>query len=173
MLPQDAYPEWDSEMDAAAAIDDLWKDLRPLLVTAYNRGFKAGADAKRAELLAVLAEETVMSNSVSGFQAEDIAEGSVGKHSRAPRGLVAEALQHLFQQIDGITTKEAEDRAVAYDPRISRKTVYNEMWRHPDLYRQYEGRWYKTTPELAAKIDAELADLGISLPQDGDEEDVI
>ena len=52
---------------------------------------------------------------------------------RAPRGLTREVLARVFaENPKGLTMEATQDAAVALDERISRKTVYNEMYRETD-----------------------------------------
>jgi hypothetical protein len=158
-------------MDDVANIDDLMDTVRGALEDAFNRGVKAGADKKTSELLAVLgvglAAGIVAGGSSPAPSFLSAASSSADKARRAPpkmkgprapKGLVADALNQIFSRVEGITTKEVETQAIAIDGRINPKTVYNELWRRTTLYRQENGRWFRVVEAQPSELDRRVGD---------------
>jgi hypothetical protein len=67
---------------------------------------------------------------------------------RAPKGLTKRVLRQVFNQNpDGLKMEAVQDAAVEIDERVSRRTVYNELYRRTDVYIKGEdGLWRPRSP---------------------------
>jgi hypothetical protein len=135
-------------MDRETFIEELMTPMRKLVERAYDRGF-----ADNAEGVAAMKKAMLEAMGVSPDLAAPNASGKRTKPARpvsrvrAPKGAVSEAVVKVFRE--GLTTKEIEQAAEAQDPSINTKTVYNELWRRKELYRQEGGRWYRANTQNA------------------------
>ena len=77
---------------------------------------------------------------------------SSGAKTRAPKGAAREAIENALSERDGLTTKEIEEFARQQNPSINSKTIYNELLRQKEKYRQEAGTWYRvvSAPQSAA-----------------------
>jgi len=141
-------------MTDAPELTELTERMGRLLREAYKLGALKGqqeSDAMRTKLLAALGVEH--SSSAPEAPRKTKRRPSTSSVARAPKGLVVGALVQIFKTVDGITTKEAETRAVAIDHRINPKTVYNELLRRKDLYRREGDRWFLVEAQNAPAAD--------------------
>jgi len=101
-------------MTDAPELTELTERMGRLLREAYKLGALKGqqeSDAMRTKLLAALGVEH--SSSAPEAPRKTKRRPSTSSVARAPKGLVVGALVQIFKTVDGITTKEAETRAVA------------------------------------------------------------
>lgn len=138
--------------------------FRRALEEAYRRGEEAGVAkgeaVMRSRLEALLhggapAKPTrePVDQAATG-KAKDTAEEGGETASRAPRGLTREVIMMILSDKAEQTTDQIQSQAVAFDERLSSKTVYNELIRERDkLYRQTLGKWSLIQQQGASAIE--------------------
>lgn len=142
---------------ADANLNDLLESLQKQVEEAYQRGITVGRGLEREALMAYL--NGTASRPLLAVALPPIEDGEAKR--KAPRGLIASILKELLTEAPGTTLPELEIWAVAKDPRIARKTVYNHLNANRDtLYRYSNGKWYlRDTPSAPTVPGAELAAL--------------
>ncbi|HVX57562.1 MAG TPA: hypothetical protein VHA37_07565 [Candidatus Saccharimonadales bacterium] len=108
-------------------IDDLVEALKERLTQAYERGFKAGAEAMRLSIMAA-AERAPLTPAPSP-EPESVRESRIEPttRTRAPRGRVQEVLEQVLSPDYGLSLSRIKEEVVQIDGRISPKSVYNVL----------------------------------------------
>lgn len=144
----------ESQMDRDEYIDEVMVRIRKMMVDVYDHGVTAEAarnEHLRQSLAALIGVSTELPSN-AGKRAKAPAPRKSGvARTRAPKGAVGEAVAGVFQ--DGMTTKEVEYYAALKNPAINGKSVYNELWRQKEVYRQDNGRWYRIAEQHAPAAD--------------------
>jgi hypothetical protein len=136
-------------------LEQIIADARSDTEVKIRAAFAAGRKAERQDMLKRLSSDPTEDDSaVSGPPStepdrfipttEEIEEAAARVARRAPRGLTAYVLRMVFEaNPDGLTMNQAQNEAVAMDNRISRKSVYNTLYRETDTYLKDEkGLWH-------------------------------
>ena len=164
-------------MQDPTALDDLIAQFDPTafqraLAEAYRRGVAAGEIAARDKVLAVLAPSA---SRPTGATIPSVPEGlshpSPGRSEdrdideenakRAPRGLTREVITLVLGDEPGLEINDLQAKVVAFDERVSPKTVYNEVNREKGrLYRERFGKWF-----LIKESDVEAQPPSIGSPR--------
>lgn len=98
-------------------VDDLMRDLKSTLETAYRRGFRAGGEAMRQSILRAAASP------------EGAASTMTPTSNRAPRGAVGDFLADLLTKHPGLTMSEIEVRGAVEAPELATKSLGNDLRR--------------------------------------------
>ena len=131
--------------------EDILRDMRPFLLTVYHRGYRAGGEAMKQAIQALVAEPQIEADAGVGAPAlastpvreEPVRQQEGEAPKRAPRGAAERALEKVFSSYDGLTLRDLERLLVQFEPLANPKTAYNIMLRDRGSYRQDGGRWFK------------------------------
>jgi len=122
----------DDEIDAI--IEALRPHIRNAVRDALGRAYTAGEESMRQTILKAASRP-----GVTILKSERKPEPS----DRAPRGLVQEVVACVLRDRPGTHINEVEVEAVRREPRISAKSVGNEMRRYLGTKYRREGRsWF-------------------------------
>lgn len=146
---------------------------------AYERGFREGSQAAAAKILRAI-EAAAHGAPVPALKSGDVAIGEATVHreprpsvvkvphhgKRAPRGLTKAVLKRVLSHGIGLPMAEVQRRAVSMDSRVSPKTVYNELYREPEYWKDDRGNWWLLSPEQQASVRAEQLRLTEEVARD-------
>lgn len=118
---------------------------------AFRLGFEAGREDMRADVFKVVekpsgAEPVIRPTPPFALtpvdQPQKREEADKPKAKRAPKGLTQEVLRRVMIFKPRLSEDEIIRQSIEIDPRLSPKTIYNDLRRHKHLYfRDEEEKW--------------------------------
>jgi hypothetical protein len=148
-------------MDRAEQIEEALRRIQPILEAVFESGVKSAAETNEAmkkDILAALGLPTDLA--VGRRPAKATGKRSSAK-ARAPKGAASATIEAAFAQRDGWTISEI----AALKEGMNYKTIYNELGRKKDKYRQEDGKWFRIAPvEHAASQQPEAPTVGATAP---------
>jgi hypothetical protein len=159
-------------------VQEIAAEIEEREKAAYERGVRAGREAAKMDMLRALSPDASPPADPQSEPAQllpneipaALEEAPQVYKRRAPKGLTAKVVRDILRRNFGMTMEQVQEEAVATDPRISKKTVYNELYRDPETYlRSSKGFWFlkkvvaggapwTNTPEEREKAEALLQD---------------
>jgi hypothetical protein len=144
--------------DTEVAIEDAIR-------AAYEAGVRQGRITMKMEVVRALSVDVgdgVLQLAVANAEpdmfvetnAERVSEDARRKTAkRAPKGLTKRVLRQVFNEHpEGLKMEQVQDAAVEINGAISRKTVYNELYRRTEAYVKGEdGLWRPRSPVRGGK----------------------
>lgn len=121
---------------------------------ALQEAYRRGEESMRRKMLLALG---VHGAEIHSTHFDAASEDDDDAQSRAPRGLAREVIATVLGQRGALATADLQRIASKVDPRVSPKTVYNELNRGRDkLYRLSMGRWNMINAGGTTPTDDEL-----------------
>ncbi|HWV13206.1 MAG TPA: hypothetical protein VN110_07900 [Sphingobium sp.] len=141
-------------------MDDIIEQMRKAVEDAYQRGLRDGRSEVRTKVLAALG------GPVEAVPEEAPTERFIAApRRRAPRGLTEAVLSRVLDDTIALPLEEVQRRAVSLDRRVSEKTIYNELNRREQFFRDHNGRWRLRRP-------GDVDPLLIDAPQEREKQEV-
>jgi hypothetical protein len=124
-------------------VEAILGQFRPILHAALTEAQTRGGADMRAAILRAAGLEAPQLKPLE-LRALEAPAPRRKPATRSPRGLLAQGLAEALQLQPGASTRAVEDYVTAWDQRIARKSVGNELRRQEDrLYRRDgDGGWY-------------------------------
>lgn len=131
-----------------------FESRRADLDEAYQRGFRAGAEAMRSSILRAVELPVPMEppqfivSAVGTGSGHATAKAVSRAMRRAPRGLLEEVVRGLLKSHPRQTLRELQTAISDTDPRIALKSIYNHLWSN-------EGKKYLRDGDRWSLIEAD------------------
>ena len=124
--------------------DELHQTIDQIVAEAeqrgYERGYKAAWDAMQRTVAAAMGGDGAPSSAQAEPDKPESPSPEVKR--RTPKGVTESVLREVLATGSSMSLDDLARAAQAIDPRISKATVYNELYRKGAFEKDVRGLWY-------------------------------